>query len=76
MKNLKTKKSAILHPNKTKIFGVESEILIKCKRFKWTHVGKNATLISPLRGKIDWTLSGELKPFHSKDKKTEIERKN
>ena len=35
------------HPqNKTKVFGVESKILIKYKRIKWTPSGK-ATLLLP-----------------------------
>ena len=46
MKNLKTKKSAILHPNKTKIFGVESKILIKYKGIKWTP-SRKALLLLP-----------------------------
>ena len=38
------------HPlNKTKIFGVESNILLKYKRIKWTPVGHKLRLF-PLRG--------------------------
>ena len=38
--------STIHHPNKKKISGVESEILIKYKRIKWTPIGKASLLSS------------------------------
>ena len=34
------------HQNKTKVFGVESEILIKYKRIKWTPSVKASLLLS------------------------------
>ena len=49
-RNLKTKKVRHPHPhphqNKTKVFGVESEILIKYKRIKWTPRVKASLLFS------------------------------
>ena len=38
--------STIHHPNKIKISGIESEILIKYKRIKWTPSGKASLLSS------------------------------
>ena len=44
------------HPlNKTKISGVESEILIKYKRIKWTPVGKTLSLF-PSQGEKYGTI--------------------
>ena len=37
---------SLLHPNKKKVFGVESEILIKYKRIKWTP-SRKASLLLP-----------------------------
>ena len=47
-RDLKTKKVRHPHPhqNKTKVFGVESEILIKYKRIKWTPRVKASLLFS------------------------------
>ena len=51
-RDLKTKKVYHPHPhphppqNKTKVFGVESEILIKYKRIKWTPRVKASLLFS------------------------------
>ena len=49
-RDLKTKKSTTQHPhphpqNKTKIFGIKSEILIKDKRIKWTPSRKASHLL-------------------------------
>ena len=44
-KKVRNTLSSILHPNKTKVSVVKSEILIKCKRIKWTPTRKASLLL-------------------------------
>ena len=43
--NWRPKKSATIHPSKTKVFGVKNEILIKYERIKWTASRKASPLL-------------------------------
>ena len=45
-RKLRPKKSATIRLNKTEVFGVKNEILIKYKRIKWTP-GRKASHLLP-----------------------------
>ena len=55
-RDLKDQKVAPHPLNKTKISGVESEILIKYKRIKWTPVGKTLRLFPSQGDKKEWVI--------------------